>query len=80
MQVIKVWMKLVNLFEMLCVLSPLCRKALTSLLIINLQLSSQKEFGRPKFEISRKHLSFLLENRFMVCQISDMLSVSKRTV
>ena len=36
--------------------------------------------GRPKFEISHDQLSFLLENRFTICQIADMLAVSERTI
>uniref|UniRef100_A0A1X7SQW6 Integrase catalytic domain-containing protein n=1 Tax=Amphimedon queenslandica TaxID=400682 RepID=A0A1X7SQW6_AMPQE len=36
--------------------------------------------GRPRFDISYEQLSYLLENRFTIRQISDMLGVSQRTV
>ena len=36
--------------------------------------------GRPRFLISEEQLSFLIESRFSVPQISDMLGVSIRTV
>lgn len=36
--------------------------------------------GRPKFNISYEQLSFLVENRFTVPQIADMLGISVRTV
>ena len=36
--------------------------------------------GRPRFDISYEQLLYLLENRFTVRQISDMLGVSQRTV
>ena len=36
--------------------------------------------SRPKFEISRDQLSFLLDNRFTICQIANMLAVSERTI
>lgn len=37
-------------------------------------------FGRPSFDIQYEQLSYLLENRFTVHQIADMLAVSERTV
>lgn len=39
-----------------------------------------QRFGRPKFDIQYEQLSYLLENRFTVRQIADMLAVSERTV
>ena len=36
--------------------------------------------GRPSFEISYEQLSYLIENRFSVPQIADMIGVSVRTV
>ena len=36
--------------------------------------------GRPKFNISYEQLSFLIENRFTVPQIADMVGISVRTV
>lgn len=36
--------------------------------------------GRPKFDIKYEQLAYLLENRFTVGEIANMLSVSERTV
>ena len=36
--------------------------------------------GRPAFVISETQLAFLVENRFSVPQIADMIGVSVRTV
>ena len=36
--------------------------------------------GRPRLEISCEQLSFLIENRFSVPQIADMVGVSVRTI
>ena len=36
--------------------------------------------GRPKFDIRYEQLAYLLENRFTVSEIANMLSVSERTV
>ena len=39
-----------------------------------------RTFGRPRFDMKYEQLSFLLENRFTVNQIAEMLGVSERTV
>ena len=39
-----------------------------------------RRFGRPRYDISFEQLSYLLENRFTIRQISDMLGVSQRTI
>ena len=36
--------------------------------------------GRPRFDIQYEQLAYLLDNRFTVRQIADMLSISERTV
>ena len=36
--------------------------------------------GRPRFDINREQITFLLQNRFTFPQIADMLGVSVRTV
>ena len=36
--------------------------------------------GRPRIEVSPDQLSFLIENRFSVPQVSDMIGVSVQTV
>jgi hypothetical protein len=36
--------------------------------------------GRPRLEVSYEQLSFLIENRFSVPQIADMVGVSVRTI
>ena len=36
--------------------------------------------GRPRFEIPREQLLFLIESKFTVPQISDMIGVSVRTI
>ena len=36
--------------------------------------------GRPRFNISREQMSYLIDNRFTAPQIADMLGVSVRTV
>lgn len=41
---------------------------------------SQGSMGRPKFVINSEQLSMLLEHRFSVPQIADMLAVSVSTV
>ena len=37
-------------------------------------------FGRPRYDISQEQLKYLLENRFTIPQIADMLAVSERTI
>ena len=37
-------------------------------------------FGRPRYDISREQLQYLLENKFTIPQISNMLGVSQRTL
>ena len=36
--------------------------------------------GRPRFFVPRDHLEYLVENRFTVPQIAEMIGVSPRTV
>ena len=36
--------------------------------------------GRPSFDVSPYQLSFVIENRFSVLQIADMIGVSIRTI
>ena len=37
-------------------------------------------FGRPRYDISREQLQYLLENKFTIPQISNMVGVSQRTI
>lgn len=46
----------------------------------SIQPTTVATIGRPTFIISYQQLSFLVENRFTVPQIADMLGVSVRTV
>ena len=38
------------------------------------------ELGRPRYDISKDQLQYLLENKFTVPQIAEMIAVSQRTV
>ena len=43
-------------------------------------LNSSGKRGRPSYEITEEQLLFLLEQGFQVCDISNILGVSARTV